>query len=243
MVYFEPESTVTSRTNDECVVALTDQWYLAYGDEAWRDEVLTHIHSSSFSAYSDKTMDQFDFVLHWLKEWACSRQFGLGSQLPWDKQWVIESLSDSTIYMAYYTIAHHIHASVENLKGTATMERLSPDLFTDEIFDFIFLNKPLSTDLSSSVLKIVVEDMKKEFEYWYPMDLRVSAKDLIPNHLTMCLYNHTAIWKDHPNRWPKVTSFYTFTILSHIFFLRLASFDVSLVFFKICSSFIVGHVL
>ena len=26
------------------------------------------------------------------------------------------------------------------------------------------------------------------------MDLRVSAKDLIPNHLTMALYNHAALW-------------------------------------------------
>jgi leucyl-tRNA synthetase len=29
------------------------------------------------------------------------------------------------------------------------------------------------------------------------MDLRVSAKDLIRNHLTMSLYNHAAIWKDN----------------------------------------------
>ncbi len=34
---------------------------------------------------------------------------------------------------------------------------------------------------------------RREFEYWYPMDLRVSAKDLIPNHLTMALYNHTEV--------------------------------------------------
>lgn len=30
--------------------------------------------------------------------------------------------------------------------------------------------------------------------YWYPLDLRVSGKDLVPNHLTYFLYNHTAIW-------------------------------------------------
>ena len=36
--------------------------------------------------------------------------------------------------------------------------------------------------------------MRSEFQYWYPMDLRVSGKDLIGNHLTMCLYNHAAIW-------------------------------------------------
>jgi cysteinyl-tRNA synthetase len=31
------------------------------------------------------------------------------------------------------------------------------------------------------------------------MDLRVSAKDLIKNHLTMALYNHAAIWEDSGN--------------------------------------------
>lgn len=39
--------------------------------------------------------------------------------------------------------------------------------------------------------------MRHEFEYWYPFDLRVSGKDLIRNHLTMCLYNHAAMWDDH----------------------------------------------
>ena len=40
----------------------------------------------------------------WLQQWACSRSFGLGTRLPWDPQYLIESLSDSTIYMAYYTV-------------------------------------------------------------------------------------------------------------------------------------------
>ena len=31
----------------------------------------------------------------------------------------------------------------------------------------------------------------------------MSAKDLIQNHLTMCLYQHTEIWKDRPELWPK----------------------------------------
>ena len=34
------------------------------------------------------------------------------------------------------------------------------------------------------------------------MDMRVSGKDLIPNHLTMSLYNHAAVWKDAPGMWP-----------------------------------------
>lgn len=43
-------------------------------------------------------------TLGWLQQWACSRSFGLGTRLPWDEQFLIESLSDSTIYMAYYTV-------------------------------------------------------------------------------------------------------------------------------------------
>jgi leucyl-tRNA synthetase len=42
--------------------------------------------------------------------------------------------------------------------------------------------------------------MKDEFKFWYPFDLRVSGKDLIQNHLTFCLYNHTAIWPQE--KWP-----------------------------------------
>lgn len=44
--------------------------------------------------------------------------------------------------------------------------------------------------------------MRNEFLYWYPMDLRVSAKDLIRNHLTMSLYNHQAIFED-PKMMPR----------------------------------------
>lgn len=51
LTYYEPESTVMSRSGDECVVALTDQWYLAYGEEDWRDRVDKHIHSEAFTAF------------------------------------------------------------------------------------------------------------------------------------------------------------------------------------------------
>ena len=37
---------------------------------------------------------------------------GSGTRLPWDERWLIESLSDSTIYMAYYTVAHLLQAGV-----------------------------------------------------------------------------------------------------------------------------------
>ena len=53
-----------------------------------------------------------------LKEHACSRTYGLGSKLPWDENWLIESLSDSTIYMAYYTVAHFLQGGTFRSNGS-----------------------------------------------------------------------------------------------------------------------------
>lgn len=42
---------VMSRSGDECVVATTDQWYLSYGEEDWKQRVQAHMHSENFTAY------------------------------------------------------------------------------------------------------------------------------------------------------------------------------------------------
>ena len=40
----------------------------------------------------------------------------MGSKLPWDEKWLIESLSDSTIYNAYYTVAHFLQVKLVDIK-------------------------------------------------------------------------------------------------------------------------------
>ena len=72
---------------------------------------------------------------------------------------------------------------------------------TNEVWDYIFLQKPLPK--KTNISKKALANMKREFEYWYPCDLRVSGKDLVPNHLTYYLYNHTAIWPSDEKKWPK----------------------------------------
>ena len=96
---------------DLCVVTFCDQWYLKYGDEHWKSQILEHIKSKNFEAYNESILKAFEDAIDWLKEWAVSRTIGLGSKVPWDKKFLIESLSDSTIYMAYYTVAHLLQGS------------------------------------------------------------------------------------------------------------------------------------
>ena len=38
-LYAEPDCYVESRTGNECVVALADQWCLKYGEEKWKQQI------------------------------------------------------------------------------------------------------------------------------------------------------------------------------------------------------------
>ena len=58
--------------------------------------------------------------------------------MPWDEQYLIESLSDSTIYMAYYTVAHYLQAG--NMYGRGSGSPIESDQMTDDVWDYILLN-------------------------------------------------------------------------------------------------------
>lgn len=191
MPYAEPESEVISRSNDICVASLDNQWYIDYGESEWKQQVKEHMAEMEF--YSDKGRHQFEYALEWLGQWACSRTIGLGTTLkvpcpnPDDKNvYMIDSLSDSTIYMALYTIYD-------------ILKTLPPEYITIELFDVVYLDVLIPESLKP--IENLINQMRKSFDYWYPMDIRISGKDLIQNHFLMCLYNHVAIF---PKKyWPK----------------------------------------
>ena len=193
--YFEPEGLIKNRIGEECVVALVDQWYLKYGEEQYKEFCLNYVKSDKFNPYSTSTLKGFEQVLGWLSSWGLSRTFGLGSHIPWDKQFLIESLSDSTIYMAYYTIANYLH---EDIYGLKPKNGILPEMLTEEVFDYIFLGKELDFS-KTQIPEKVLKEIRNSFTYWYPMDLRCSGKDLIGNHLTMSLYNHAVVWDKNPD--------------------------------------------
>ncbi|GBF91225.1 hypothetical protein Rsub_03545 [Raphidocelis subcapitata] len=195
LAYSEPEKTVMSRSGDECVVALTDQWYLTYGEDGWRDATLRAL--GGMETYNEDARHAFTHTLGWLQQWACSRSFGLGTRLPWDEQYLIESLSDSTIYMAYYTVAHYLQNS--DMYGE-TPGAIRPEHLTHAVWDYIFLRGPVPDD--TPIPRATLDKMRAEFEFWYPFDLRVSGKDLIQNHLTFALYSHVAVWGEDRSKLP-----------------------------------------
>lgn len=193
--YAEPNGHVVSRSGEECVVAYLGQWFLNYGenDPEWRQTALDYM-NDDMRMYASETRNAFEKNLEWLNRWACARTYGLGSKLPWDPKFLVEGLSDSTIYMSYYTVAHFLHGDIYG--KTPGKFNIKPEQMTDEIWDYIFCRRDLSEELikESGIEKSELESMRREFEYWYPLDLRVSGKDLIGNHLTFFIYVHLALF-------------------------------------------------
>lgn len=179
---------VVCRCGTECVVKIFEnQWFINYGDRSWK--TMARQCMEGIGLLPEDIRAEFRNTIDWLKEKACARKSGLGTKLPWDQSWVIESLSDSVIYMAYYLIARHVKS-------------IDPKLLTEEVFDYVMLGLGDADHASKSgISKSVLEAMKRELDYYYPLDIRHSGRDLVPNHLTFFVFNHVAIFPKE--KWPK----------------------------------------
>ncbi|KNC74768.1 hypothetical protein SARC_12693 [Sphaeroforma arctica JP610] len=65
---------------------------------------------------------------------------------------------------------------------------------TRQAWDYVYLGGTYPADCA--IPEENLAKLRTEFQYWYPVDLRVSGKDLVPNHLTFFLYTHCAVWGD-----------------------------------------------
>ena len=112
--------------SDVLVKIFENQWFIDYGDKSWKK--LAHENLAGMEIIPRELRREYVNVIDWLDRKACARNVGMGTKLPWAKDWIIESLSDSTIYMAYYTVIKDIN-------------RVKPeaDALTEEFWDYIFL--------------------------------------------------------------------------------------------------------
>ena len=171
---------VICRCGGAVEVSIQETWFLRYNDEEWMAKTKEAI--SGMEAIPENTREQYLHTVDWLEEWPCIRNYGLGTELPWDPEFIIEPLSDSTIYMAYYTIAHRL-------------DDIPPEDLDHDFFDALFYSAEAVENPDERAL-----ELGEEWDFWYPVDFRCSATDLIPNHLTFFLYHHAELFDS--NQWP-----------------------------------------
>lgn len=188
---YELPQEVVCRCMTRCIVkVLEDQWFLRYSDESWKKTSLECVYGAK--VYPEEARRWFVESINWIREWPCARKIGLGTPLPWDKDWIVETLSDSTVYMAFYTIAHLIRENA-----------IPSDSLKPEVFDYVYFGKGDKGELSraTGIPPDLLDRMREEFLYWYPVDLRNSAKELVPNHLTFFIMQHVALFERR--HWPR----------------------------------------
>lgn len=186
IMYDFAERPIICRCGERCVVKIMDdQWFLTYSNPEWKKKTFEVLEGETI--IPPEIRNNFEYYIDWLDDWACSRNIGLGTKLPWDDKWLIEPLTDSTIYMSYYTIAKFLRD-------------MDPEDLNDAFFDKVLLN------IDSDDIKVdsdTVNEIQDEFNYWYPLDWRLSAKDLVGNHLSFLMFHHSAIYPK--DKWPRGT--------------------------------------
>ncbi len=199
-IFYEfSEQPVICRCGTTCVIKMvSDQWFLNYSELSWKEQVYKCL--KGMQIIPPELRVDFENKIDWLKDKACARRKGLGTRLPWDTDWVIESLGDSTIYMCYYIIAKYL-------------DKFEPHQLNEDFFNYCLLGEGTSEMVSSStgINVDTINNIRNEFIYWYPVDLRSSGKDLVANHLLFFLYHHTAIFPE--NYWPRAIAINGFVSL------------------------------
>lgn len=181
---------VICRCGTKCIVKiLEDQWSLKYSDNNWKLSAIKAVEKMNF--YPPELKNLFMQYINWYKDWPCTRKTGLGTPFPYDETWIVETLTDSTIYMAFYIISKYYNEG-----------KINPGTVDDAFFDYIFLGIGDKEQLTKNGVDAnLLDKLRKDFQYWYPVDLRGSGKDLISNHLTFYIFHHVAIFPEKD--WPK----------------------------------------
>ncbi len=182
IIFYETSRKAETRSGSLVIVAiLKDQWFIDYSRDWLKEKAHDSINSMKF--YPELYRKLMNDAIDWLKERPCARKRGIGTKLPFDNRWIIESLSDSTIYMITYTNATEMKNIYDHLGD-----------IEDEILDYVYLNENLDMGKYDELTRKNIIAAREKFNYWYGNDLRITAPPHISNHLAFFIMNHAAIF-------------------------------------------------
>jgi len=161
---------------------IPDQWFIKYSDQNLTEKSKDHV--ATMNIYPGEYKQEMPRVLEWFDDRACIRKGSwLGTEFPFKKDWIIEPISDSTLYPAYYIISKYVN---EN--------KITSDEMTEAFFDYIFFNKGKSQGK-------LWDEIKADVDYWYPVDINLGGKEHKTVHFPVFLMNHVAVMPE--NKWPQ----------------------------------------
>lgn len=167
---------VICRCSEKVIIKkIPDQWFIKYSDSELTTESKQHV--KDMNIYPQEYKQELPGILDWFDDRACIRKGSwLGTEFPFKKDWIVEPISDSTLYSAYYIISRFVN---EN--------KIKPEEMNEDFFDFVFLNRLKSQKNNNW------NEIKSEFDYWYPVDINLGGKEHKTVHFPVFIMNHIAI--------------------------------------------------
>ena len=155
-----------------------DQWFLAYGDPEWKERTRELV--ARLVTWPADYGRELPGIIDWFADRPCTRKGRwLGTPFPLDPEWIIEPIADSTFYMAYFIV-----------KRFVTTGRILLSQLTEAFFDYVFLGTGPG---EPSVERDLLEEVRAEFLYWYPLDINLGGKEHKRVHFPVFLYTHARL--------------------------------------------------
>ncbi|QLH74026.1 MAG: leucine--tRNA ligase [Methanomassiliicoccales archaeon] len=183
-LFYDLSEKVVCRCGEPVVIKkVTDQWFIDYANEDLTAR--SKEHAKKMLIMPTDYMTNIQGVLDWFRERACVRQGNwLGTRFPFDEKWIIEAISDSTLYPIYYTVSLYVN------NGSLKAENM-----TTEFFDHVFLGKGDIEEVvnATKLERSLIEKIKADVDYWYPLDVNLGGKEHMTVHFPAFVKNHVAI--------------------------------------------------
>jgi len=183
--FMEFSERVVCRCGTDVVIkAIPDQWFIRYSDEELTRNTVEH--TREMFIHPEEYKRDVGGILEWFQERACIRQGSwLGTRFPLNEDWIIEPISDSTLYPTFYIVSKYINDG-----------RLPATDVTDALLDYVYLGRG-----DVDALPEVAQEIRDDFLYWYPLDINLGGKEHKTVHFPVFMMNHVAILeKEH---WPR----------------------------------------
>ena len=181
-VFYDLSEEVICRCGGRVIIKrIDDQWFIKYSDPDLTERSKEQV--KEMRIFPKEYYENLPSILDWFGDRACARLGNwLGSRLSFDEKWIVEPISDSTLYPAYYIVSKFVNEG-----------KLKVGELTEEFFDYVFLGEGEGEKKW--------EEVRKEFDYFYPLDVNLGGKEHKTVHFPVFLMTHVAILPE--NKWPK----------------------------------------
>jgi len=182
-IFHDLSEEVVCRCGGKVIIKrIDDQWFIKYSDEVLTEQSKEWV--KEMKIYPEEYKEHLPGILEWFSDRACVRLGNwVGSKFPFDERWTVEPISDSTLYPAYYIVSKFVNKGVLKVKD-----------LNEEFFDYVFLGE-------GNAKKKIWEEVRNEFEYFYPLDINLGGKEHKTVHFPVFLMNHAGILDS--SKWPR----------------------------------------